>query len=148
MSLSNIELIIYVHFMFRCKNNIVGRQCDRCAPGFHGYPHCRPCNCNEAGTEEQVCDPVSGQCLCKVRWLSNLSTHVSQTWPRSSSRLGWGVTSGSPLVLQENVQGSRCDQCKVGTFHLDPTNPKGCTSCFCFGATDRCRSSDKRRTEV
>lgn len=52
------------------------------------------------------------------------------------------------LVLQENVQGSRCDQCRIGTFHLDPTNPKGCTSCFCFGATDRCRSSDKRRAEV
>uniref|UniRef100_H3CDM0 Laminin, alpha 5 n=1 Tax=Tetraodon nigroviridis TaxID=99883 RepID=H3CDM0_TETNG len=97
----------------RCKNNIVGRQCDRCAPGFYGYPNCRPCNCNEAGTEEEVCDFVTGQCLCK-----------------------------------ENVQGSRCDQCKVGTFHLDPTNPKGCTSCFCFGATNRCRSSDKRRTEI
>lgn len=49
---------------------------------------------------------------------------------------------------QENVEGVRCDQCRVGTFHLDPTNPKGCTSCFCFGATDRCRSSEKRRTEV
>ncbi|CAB1335848.1 unnamed protein product, partial [Coregonus sp. 'balchen'] len=48
----------------------------------------------------------------------------------------------------ENVQGGRCDQCRVGTFHLDPTNPKGCTSCFCFGATNRCRSSEKRRTEV
>uniref|UniRef100_UPI0037E9B905 laminin subunit alpha-5 n=1 Tax=Semicossyphus pulcher TaxID=241346 RepID=UPI0037E9B905 len=97
----------------RCKNNIVGRQCDRCTPGFYGYPNCRPCNCNEAGTEEEVCNSFTGQCLCK-----------------------------------ENVQGSRCDQCRVGTFHLDPTNPKGCTSCFCFGATDRCRSSDKRRTEI
>ncbi|XP_069382509.1 laminin subunit alpha-5 isoform X2 [Paralichthys olivaceus] len=97
----------------RCKNNIVGRQCDRCAPGFYGYPNCRPCDCNEAGTEEEVCDSFTGQCLCK-----------------------------------ENVQGPRCDQCRVGTFHLDPTNPKGCTSCFCFGATDRCRSSDKRRTEI
>lgn len=97
----------------RCKNNIVGRQCDRCAPGFYGYPNCRPCDCNEAGTEEEVCDSFTGQCLCK-----------------------------------ENVQGSRCDQCRVGTFHLDPTNPKGCTSCFCFGATDRCRSSEKRRIEV
>uniref|UniRef100_A0A7N8XFZ2 Laminin subunit alpha-5 n=1 Tax=Mastacembelus armatus TaxID=205130 RepID=A0A7N8XFZ2_9TELE len=96
----------------RCKNNIVGRQCDRCAPGYYGYPNCRPCNCNEAGTEEAVCNSFTGQCLCK-----------------------------------ENVQGSRCDQCRVGTFHLDPTNPKGCTSCFCFGATDRCLSSDKRRTE-
>uniref|UniRef100_A0A665VCL0 Laminin, alpha 5 n=1 Tax=Echeneis naucrates TaxID=173247 RepID=A0A665VCL0_ECHNA len=97
----------------RCKNNVVGRQCDRCAPGFYGYPNCRLCDCNEAGTEEEVCDSFTGQCLCK-----------------------------------ENVQGSRCDQCRVGTFHLDPTNPKGCTSCFCFGATDRCRSSDKRRTEI
>ncbi|XP_034550802.1 laminin subunit alpha-5 [Notolabrus celidotus] len=97
----------------RCKNNVVGRQCDRCAPGFYGYPNCRLCDCNEAGTEEEVCDSFTGQCLCK-----------------------------------ENVQGSRCDQCRVGTFHLDPTNPKGCTSCFCFGATDRCRSSEKRRTEI
>ncbi|XP_061781861.1 laminin subunit alpha-5 isoform X2 [Nerophis lumbriciformis] len=97
----------------RCKNNVVGRQCDRCASGFYGYPNCRPCDCNEAGTEERVCDSYTGQCLCK-----------------------------------ENVQGSRCDRCRVGTFHLDPTNPKGCTSCFCFGATDRCRSSEKRRTEI
>ncbi|KAM9343060.1 laminin subunit alpha-5 isoform 2-T2 [Pholidichthys leucotaenia] len=97
----------------RCKNNVVGRQCDRCAPGFYGYPNCRPCDCNEAGTEEEVCNLFTGRCLCK-----------------------------------ENVQGSLCDQCRVGTFHLDPTNPKGCTSCFCFGATNRCRSSDKRRTEI
>ncbi|XP_034151886.1 laminin subunit alpha-5 isoform X3 [Esox lucius] len=97
----------------RCKSNIIGRQCDRCAPGFYGYPNCRPCDCNEAGTAEDVCDPYTGHCLCK-----------------------------------ENVQGGRCDQCRVGTFHLDPTNPKGCTSCFCFGATDRCRSSEKRRTEM
>ncbi|XP_039878777.1 laminin subunit alpha-5 isoform X1 [Simochromis diagramma] len=97
----------------RCQNNIVGRQCDRCAPGFYGYPNCRPCDCNEAGAEEEVCDPSTGQCLCK-----------------------------------ENVQGPRCDQCRDGTFHLDPTNPKGCTSCFCFGATGRCHSSSMRRTEV
>uniref|UniRef100_A0A8B9LXF7 Laminin subunit alpha-5 n=1 Tax=Astyanax mexicanus TaxID=7994 RepID=A0A8B9LXF7_ASTMX len=49
----------------RCKTNVIGRQCDRCAPGFYGYPNCRPCNCNEAGTEKNVCDSVTGQCLCK-----------------------------------------------------------------------------------
>ncbi|XP_016099348.1 laminin subunit alpha-5 [Sinocyclocheilus grahami] len=96
----------------RCRNNVVGRQCDRCAPGFYGYPNCRPCDCSEAGTEIDVCDYITGRCLCK-----------------------------------ENVEGSRCDQCKLGTFHLDPTNAKGCTKCFCFGATDRCHSSDKRRNE-
>ncbi|KAK1801637.1 hypothetical protein P4O66_022279, partial [Electrophorus voltai] len=95
----------------RCKVNIVGRQCDRCAPGFYGYPRCRPCDCNEAGSEK--CDPSTGQCLCK-----------------------------------ENVEGLRCDQCRLGTFYLDAANPKGCNKCFCFGATDRCRSSDKRRAEI
>ncbi|TUI56729.1 Laminin subunit alpha-5 [Bagarius yarrelli] len=95
-----------------CKTNIVGRQCDRCAPGFYGYPNCRPCDCNEAGTENNVCNSATGKCLCK-----------------------------------ENVVGSQCDQCALGTFHLDPTNPKGCTKCFCFGATDRCRNSDKQREE-
>ncbi|XP_076132765.1 laminin subunit alpha-5 isoform X1 [Alosa pseudoharengus] len=97
----------------RCKNNIIGRQCDRCAPGFYGYPNCRPCDCNEAGTESDICDSNTGRCLCK-----------------------------------ENVESSRCDQCRLGTFHLDPTNPKGCTKCFCFGATDRCRSAEKRRKEI
>ncbi|XP_072557894.1 laminin subunit alpha-5 isoform X1 [Paramormyrops kingsleyae] len=97
----------------RCKNHIVGRQCDRCVPGFYGFPHCRRCDCHEEGTEHDVCDPHTGRCLCK-----------------------------------ENVEGPRCAQCRVGTFLLNPANPRGCTSCFCFGATDRCRSSDKRRAEL
>ncbi|KAK1157833.1 hypothetical protein AOXY_G24001 [Acipenser oxyrinchus oxyrinchus] len=97
----------------KCKDKIIGRQCDRCAAGFYGYPNCRRCECSEAGTKDDICDSVTGQCHCK-----------------------------------ENVEGPRCGQCRVGTFHLDPANPKGCTSCFCFGATDRCRSSDKRRTQT
>uniref|UniRef100_A0A8C3D6A6 Laminin subunit alpha 5 n=1 Tax=Corvus moneduloides TaxID=1196302 RepID=A0A8C3D6A6_CORMO len=96
----------------RCKPNIVGRQCDLCAPGYYHYPDCRRCDCHQAGTEASVCDPVTGQCHCK-----------------------------------ENVEGLRCDQCRLGTFSLDATNPKGCTKCFCFGATDRCRSAEKHRAE-
>ncbi|XP_006896997.1 PREDICTED: laminin subunit alpha-5 [Elephantulus edwardii] len=96
----------------RCRPNVVGRRCDTCAPGFHGYPACLPCDCDEAGTAPGVCDPLTGQCHCK-----------------------------------ENVQGPRCDQCRVGTFSLDAANPKGCTSCFCFGATDRCDSSPHGRRE-
>ena len=49
---------------------------------------------------------------------------------------------------QENVQGLRCDQCRLGTFFLDAANPKGCTRCFCFGATERCGSSAHTRREV
>ncbi|PKU36259.1 laminin subunit alpha-5 [Limosa lapponica baueri] len=96
----------------RCKPNIIGRQCDLCAPGYYHYPNCRRCDCHQAGTEASVCDPVTGQCHCK-----------------------------------ENVEGPRCDQCRLGTFSLDASNPKGCTKCFCFGATDRCRSAEKHRAE-
>ncbi|XP_054701379.1 laminin subunit alpha-5 [Grus americana] len=96
----------------RCKPNVIGRQCDLCAPGFYHYPNCRRCDCHQAGTKASVCDPVTGQCHCK-----------------------------------ENVEGLRCDQCRLGTFSLDASNPKGCTKCFCFGATDRCRSAEKHRME-
>uniref|UniRef100_A0A8C6QSK2 Laminin, alpha 5 n=1 Tax=Nannospalax galili TaxID=1026970 RepID=A0A8C6QSK2_NANGA len=96
----------------KCRPNVAGRRCDTCAPGFYGYPSCRPCDCHEAGTMPSVCDPLTGQCHCK-----------------------------------ENVQGLRCDQCRLGTFSLEAANPKGCTRCFCFGATERCGSSTHARHE-
>ncbi|XP_030896382.1 laminin subunit alpha-5 [Leptonychotes weddellii] len=96
----------------KCRANVTGRRCDSCAPGFHGYPSCRPCDCHEAGSMPSMCDPLTGQCHCK-----------------------------------ENVQGPRCDQCRLGTFSLEATNPKGCTRCFCFGATERCRGSAHARRE-
>ncbi|XP_058990727.1 laminin subunit alpha-5 isoform X1 [Mustela lutreola] len=96
----------------KCRPNVAGRRCDTCAPGFHGYPSCRPCDCHEAGSMPSKCDPLTGRCHCK-----------------------------------ENVQGPRCDQCRLGTFSLDAANPKGCTRCFCFGATERCRGSVLTRRE-
>lgn len=51
----------------RCRPNVAGRRCDTCAPGFHGYPSCHPCDCHQAGSAPGVCDPVTGQCYCKVR---------------------------------------------------------------------------------
>ncbi|XP_053782326.1 laminin subunit alpha-5 isoform X2 [Desmodus rotundus] len=97
----------------QCRPHVAGRRCDTCAPGFYGYPGCRPCDCLHAGSAPGVCDPITGQCRCK-----------------------------------ENVQGPRCDQCRVGTFSLDAANPKGCTRCFCFGATERCQSSLHGRQEL
>lgn len=50
----------------RCKPNVIGRQCDLCAPGYYHYPNCQRCDCHPAGTEASTCDPVTGQCHCKV----------------------------------------------------------------------------------
>lgn len=157
---------------------MAGRRCDTCAPGFHGFPSCRPCDCHEAGSAPGTCDPLTGQCYCKVRGPPArpaphpiphlaLSAEVHPLWEAGAS---WN-TLGQPAQLQgdrqhwldplhvadcpavpshpqENVQGPRCDQCRLGTFSLDAANPKGCTRCFCFGATDRCRSSTYARREV
>ncbi|XP_012583612.1 PREDICTED: laminin subunit alpha-5 [Condylura cristata] len=97
----------------KCRPHVAGRRCDTCAPGFHGFPACRPCDCHRAGTLPSVCDPLTGRCRCK-----------------------------------ENVQGPRCDQCRLGTFSLDAANPRGCTRCFCFGATEQCRSAAHGRREL
>ncbi|GAB1286215.1 Laminin subunit gamma-3 [Apodemus speciosus] len=96
-----------------CKPTVTGWKCDRCLPGFHSLSEggCRPCTCNAAGSLG-TCDPRSGNCPCK-----------------------------------ENVEGSLCNRfslcspalrCRPGTFNLQPHNPAGCTSCFCYGHSKVC----------
>ncbi|CAJ0956348.1 unnamed protein product [Ranitomeya imitator] len=61
---------------------------------------------------------------------------------------GSGYRRISNLIkILENVEGHNCEQCRLGTFFLDSDNPKGCTRCFCFGATDRCHTGSKYRTQ-
>ena len=49
-----------------CHGNIADRKCDRCKIGYHTFPICEQCSCNEVGTVETICDSMSGQCLCKT----------------------------------------------------------------------------------
>ncbi|VDK27909.1 unnamed protein product [Gongylonema pulchrum] len=90
----------------KCKANVGGRKCDKCLPGFYGFPHCYECACEVKGTTDEICEATSAACKCK-----------------------------------KNVIGENCDICRPGTFDLRASNPDGCAECFCFGATDRCRSS-------
>uniref|UniRef100_A0A8C9VHE8 Laminin A chain n=1 Tax=Scleropages formosus TaxID=113540 RepID=A0A8C9VHE8_SCLFO len=46
-----------------CRVGFEGPLCDRCAPGFHGFPTCAPCNCNLDGSLGR--DPC-GDCVCKA----------------------------------------------------------------------------------
>ncbi|KAM3726093.1 Laminin-like protein [Dirofilaria immitis] len=89
-----------------CKVNVGGRKCDKCLPGFYGFPHCYECACEIKGTTEAICESTNAACKCK-----------------------------------KNVIGENCDICRPGTFDLRASNSDGCSECFCFGATDRCRSS-------
>ncbi|VBB28863.1 unnamed protein product [Acanthocheilonema viteae] len=89
-----------------CRVNVGGRKCDKCLPGFYGFPHCYECACEIKGTTEEICESTNAACKCK-----------------------------------KNVVGENCDICRPGTFDLRASNSDGCAECFCFGATDRCRSS-------
>lgn len=44
--------------------------------------------------------------------------------------------------------GSRCDQCRDGTYNLDDSNPLGCTECFCSGTTRSCAPSRLYRQQI
>uniref|UniRef100_A0A915PNI4 Basement membrane-specific heparan sulfate proteoglycan core protein n=1 Tax=Setaria digitata TaxID=48799 RepID=A0A915PNI4_9BILA len=45
------------------------------------------------------------------------------------------------------VTGPKCDLCSRGAYHLHQKAQEGCFKCFCFGATDQCRSSSWYRTK-
>ncbi|XP_058143271.1 laminin subunit alpha-5 isoform X3 [Dasypus novemcinctus] len=185
-----------------CRAHIIGRDCSRCATGYWGFPHCRPCdcgarlcdeltgqcvcpprtvppdcsacqpltfgchplvgceecNCSGPGVQEMACDVDSGQCKCRPNVAGRRCDTCAPGFhgfpacrPCDCHPAGTAPGVCDPLTGQcyckENVQGPRCAQCRVGTFALDAANPKGCTRCFCFGATERCQGAPHRRQE-
>lgn len=55
-----------------CRTGYDGVKCDKCSFGNYGYPRCRPCGCEYAGSEPNKCNGTIcgcdefGQCECKV----------------------------------------------------------------------------------
>ncbi|KAF5275650.1 hypothetical protein FQA39_LY06762 [Lamprigera yunnana] len=98
-----------------CRLGYTGFNCYKCEHGYFGYPRCRRCNCNYAGSDiyKSNCDK-NGICQCEE--------------------------DGS-CTCKSNVEGKRCDVCKEGTFGLHLDNPDGCTQCFCFGRSSKCSES-------
>ncbi|ESP05355.1 hypothetical protein LOTGIDRAFT_227981 [Lottia gigantea] len=46
-----------------CKPGFGGVRCEQCQFGFYGYPNCKPCPCNPAGSANPaICDR---RCVCK-----------------------------------------------------------------------------------
>ena len=42
-----------------CFQGVYARQCDRCLPGYWGFPSCQPCQCNGHADD---CDSATGAC--------------------------------------------------------------------------------------
>ncbi|ERL86552.1 hypothetical protein D910_03959, partial [Dendroctonus ponderosae] len=55
-----------------CKVGYEGNKCDRCTFGYYGFPNCRKCLCNPAGTLDTECRTEDcqcnedGSCNCKI----------------------------------------------------------------------------------
>ncbi|KAF7660100.1 hypothetical protein LDENG_00288180 [Lucifuga dentata] len=54
-----------------CPEGYEGKYCERCASGYHGNPQmpggrCEECKCSLWGAWPGPCDPVTGQCRCRV----------------------------------------------------------------------------------
>uniref|UniRef100_A0A670IES8 Laminin subunit alpha 3 n=1 Tax=Podarcis muralis TaxID=64176 RepID=A0A670IES8_PODMU len=147
-----------------CPPQTVKPRCEVCVRqhfGYHPLTGCEGCNCSRKGIinpGNAECDKIVGQCKCRIgitgrrcdRCASG-SYGFPNCKPCECNREGTEPDVCHPqtgvCLCKENVEGIQCDMCRPGSFYLDSANPKGCTNCFCFGATNICRSTNKRRVK-
>ncbi|KFO61539.1 Laminin subunit alpha-3, partial [Corvus brachyrhynchos] len=147
-----------------CPPRTVKPKCEVCEKyyfGYHPLAGCKSCNCSEKGVVDVAspeCDKTSGQCKCKPGIKGRRCDQCApgsygfpNCVPCSCNRDGTEPGVCDPqtgiCLCKENVEGAACDTCRPGSFYLDVSNPRGCTPCFCFGATSNCHSTDRRRTK-
>ncbi|KAL5014853.1 hypothetical protein ScPMuIL_009123 [Solemya velum] len=128
-----------------CKQNVVGRRCDQCAPGTYGFgPNgCQPCNCHAFGARDNFCDVHSGQCLCIQQVTGRICDECeagSWGFPRCRACECNGHADicnnldGRCIGCRDNTTGDSCESCLAG-FHGDPRlNVQiACQPCRCPG---------------
>uniref|UniRef100_A0A663MGQ6 Laminin subunit alpha 3 n=1 Tax=Athene cunicularia TaxID=194338 RepID=A0A663MGQ6_ATHCN len=147
-----------------CPAQTVKPKCEVCEKhyfSYHPLAGCESCNCSERGVinvASPECEKNNGQCQCKPGIRGRQCDQcVAGTYgfpncvPCNCNRDGTEPDVCDPqtgiCLCKENVEGAECDTCRPGSFYLDPSNPRGCTSCFCFGATSNCHSTNRRRTK-
>ncbi|KAM8799630.1 laminin subunit beta-2-like [Eudromia elegans] len=129
----------------QCKPHVVGRHCDRCAPGSYGFgpQGCSPCTCSPEGSAGPTCDAASGQCRCQPgaagrrcdrcqpgHWgfpacrPCQCNGHAEECEPRT----------GACLRCRDHTDGRHCERCQDG-YYGDPVLGSGqqCRPCPCPG---------------
>uniref|UniRef100_A0A8D0L0C7 Laminin subunit alpha 3 n=1 Tax=Strix occidentalis caurina TaxID=311401 RepID=A0A8D0L0C7_STROC len=147
-----------------CPPRTVKPKCEACEKhyfSYHPLAGCESCNCSERGVinvASPECEKNNGQCKCKPGIRGRQCDQCApgtygfpNCVPCNCNRDGTEPDVCDPwtgiCLCKENVEGAECDTCRPGSFYLDPSNPRGCTSCFCFGATSNCNSTNRRRTK-
>uniref|UniRef100_A0A8D0HW36 Laminin subunit beta 1 n=1 Tax=Sphenodon punctatus TaxID=8508 RepID=A0A8D0HW36_SPHPU len=127
----------------QCRPNVVGRRCDRCAPGTFGFgPNgCKSCDCHVQGSVNSFCHPETCQCHC-----------FHGVYGRQCDRClpgYWGFPGCQPcqcnghaddcdpytgecLNCRDYTAGHNCERC-LGGYYGDPVLGSGdhCRPCPC-----------------
>ncbi|XP_074149992.1 laminin subunit gamma-3 [Sminthopsis crassicaudata] len=138
-----------------CRDHTAGPHCEHCQENFYRWDQqqpCQPCDCHPAGSLSLQCDN-SGTCECKPsvtgwkcdRCLTGFHS-LSEGGCRAcacnaAGSLGPCDSRNGRCPCKDKVEGYLCDRCQPGTFNLQPHNPSGCTSCFCYGHSMVCAAS-------
>ncbi|CAF0881627.1 unnamed protein product, partial [Brachionus calyciflorus] len=130
----NIEICNYFGGQCDCKDNVIGRQCNRCKTGYFGFPDCKKCDCPTGN-----CDDITGECFdppCSTKSTCNdgcfgfhsmfgcdeCNCNLEGTLDRNTT---CDKVTGQCLCKQ-NMDGRKCDKCKAGFY-----NYPVCNSCDC-----------------
>ncbi|XP_029993162.1 LOW QUALITY PROTEIN: laminin subunit beta-1a [Sphaeramia orbicularis] len=127
----------------QCRPNVVGRNCDRCAPATFqfGPSGCRACECDPQGSHTPFCDQLSGQCVCVTGAYGRqcdrcLPGHWGFPACRPCSCNGHAdecdAQTGRCLNCRDHSMGHSCDRCLDG-YYGDPVLGSGdhCRPCMC-----------------
>uniref|UniRef100_A0A3P8V0J9 Laminin subunit alpha 2 n=1 Tax=Cynoglossus semilaevis TaxID=244447 RepID=A0A3P8V0J9_CYNSE len=123
----------------RCKENVVGRQCDECMTfGISTRGQCVPCHCNSFGSKSFDCDET-GQCRCQPGVTGPKCDRCSRGFfnfqeggctPCDCNHVGNNCDANTgQCICPPNTIGERCDRCAPNHWGHDIIT--GCKECGC-----------------
>ncbi|KAM4571448.1 laminin subunit beta-2 [Fundulus diaphanus] len=129
----------------RCRPNIIGRRCDKCAPGTYGLgpSGCIPCECSLEGSVTRLCDKYTGQCQCRPGAFGQRCDGCQAGhWGFPSCRPcqcnghadNCDQRSGVCVNCRDNTGGDKCDRCANGYYGnpiLSISSGGQCRPCPC-----------------
>ncbi|KAK5604488.1 hypothetical protein CRENBAI_016382 [Crenichthys baileyi] len=127
----------------RCRPNVVGRNCDQCAPATFLFTPagCRSCDCDPLGSVTPFCHESTGQCECVPGATGRQCSHCLPGY--------WGFPQCRPCQCNGHSEychpqtgecqgcrdfttGHHCERC-INGYHGDPELGSGghCRPCMC-----------------
>ncbi|CAK9803904.1 Laminin subunit beta-1 [Anthophora quadrimaculata] len=131
-----------------CKPHVVGRRCDRCAPGTYGFgpEGCILCDCDGVGALDNFCDVETGRCKCRPNTYGRTCGQCEpgfwnfphcQRCECNGHAESCDSKTGACINCRDYTTGHNCDRC-IETYYGDPRIGVDipCRACPCPGTLD------------